>query len=108
MSLTMQTEADVYLDGSVITLTLAGEVDATSALLLEEQIVRAWNDHDDLAQLRLDLSELTYLSSAGLRSLVVAHQRLGREVGIVLTGVCSEVAESIRLIGFDATAPLEG
>ncbi len=68
---------------------------------------RAWLEHEDLAELRLDLTELTYLSSAGLRSLVVAHQRLGREVGIVLTGVCSDVAESIRLTSFDAAALLE-
>lgn len=107
MGFTIETAAELYRNGAVITLTLEGEADATSAPLLDERIARAWHEHADLAVLRLDLTRLTHISSAGLRSLVVAHQRIGRAVGIVLTGVRPEVAELIRLTGFDRTAVLE-
>lgn len=107
MSLTVRTAADAYLDGSVVTLTLAGEADNASGPLLEESITRILHEHGDLAELRLDLTELTHMSSAGVRSLVVAHQRLGRVVDIVFTGVHPEVAESIRLTSFDRSAVLQ-
>jgi len=38
---------------------------------------------------------LTYLSSAGLRCLVFAHQKMGRDTQIVLVGTRPEVAEKV-------------
>jgi anti-anti-sigma factor len=101
MSLTVRMAAEEYRDGTVVTLALTGEADAASVDVLDEVIVRAEREHGQaMDELRFDLSDLSYISSAGLRSLVVAHQRLGRAVRIVLTGASAEVAETIRLTGF--------
>lgn len=108
MSLTVRMEAREYRDGTVVTLALTGEADGASVGVLDESIARAEREHrQTMDELRIDLTELSYISSAGLRSLVVAHQRLGRAVRIVLTGASAEVAETIRLTGFHNAVVLE-
>jgi anti-sigma B factor antagonist len=108
MSLTVSATTQEYRTGTVVTLVLVGEADARSAAELDIRLARVADEHaEHLRELRFELSGLTYLSSAGLRSLVVAHQRLGRGVRFVLTGASEEVAETIRLTGFDRTAVLE-
>ena len=108
MSLSIRMEVQEYRDGTVVTLALAGEADAASTDVLDESIARAEREHRRaMDELRFDLTEVSYISSAGLRSLVVAHQRLGRSVRIVLTGASAEVAETIRLTGFHNAVVLE-
>jgi anti-anti-sigma factor len=106
--LTVRMAARKYRAGTAVTLALAGEADGGSVDALDEWIARAEREHgENLAELRFDLDELSYISSAGLRSIVVAHQRLGRGVRIVLTGADAEVAETIRLTGFHRAVVLE-
>ena len=95
----MSLDARMTIEAGVATLVLAGEADAESAPELHRLVTDA--TRSSLRQLTLDLTGLTYLSSTGLRCLVYAHQRLGRGVRIVLVGANDEVAETIRLTGFD-------
>jgi anti-anti-sigma factor len=95
MSLTI----GVSVEDGIATLVLTGEADTESAPDLEGTIRDV--SRGPLSRLVLDVAGLTYLSSAGLRCLVYAHQRLGRGVRIVLVGANAEVAETIRLTGFD-------
>ncbi|MGW4401144.1 STAS domain-containing protein [Amycolatopsis nivea] len=89
----------MHAENGVATIRLVGEVDSRSAHRLNELIVAAVKRTPQ--RLVLLAEELTYLSSAGLRSLVFAHQKMGRGVEIVLVGVQPDVAETIRLTGFD-------
>jgi anti-sigma B factor antagonist len=69
-------------DGCLITLT--GDVDATTAPSLEEVLLRSL-DQPDVVEVRLDLRGVTFLDSAGLKALVVAHQAArsaGRELRV--------------------------
>lgn len=54
------------------------------------------------ASLAIDCSELEYLSSAGLRALLVAHKRLvsGGGRALVLEHVSPAVADVLTLTGF--------
>jgi anti-anti-sigma factor len=47
------------------------------------------------------------MSSAGLRSLVFAHQKMPPGMEIVLIGARPEVAETIRLTGFDRSIVMQ-
>jgi anti-anti-sigma factor len=47
------------------------------------------------------------MSSAGLRCLVFAHQKLGRAVEIVLVGTQPAVAETISMTGFDRSVIMQ-
>lgn len=88
----------------VATLTLSGDADSSAADRISESI-------DGLSglplhKLVLELSGLTYLSSAGLRCLVFAHQKLGRSVEIVIANASEEVAQTIRLTGFHTSVTM--
>jgi anti-anti-sigma factor len=95
----------MHAEDGVVTIRLVGEADSRAAHRLNELIIEAVT----LTPMRLVLltEDLTYLSSAGLRSLVFAHQKMGREAEIVLVGVRPEVAETIRLTGFDRSIVMQ-
>lgn len=101
----MSFHATMHDENGVVTIRLAGEVDSRSAHRLNQLIVQA----AELTPTRLVLlaEELTYLSSAGLRCLVFAHQKMGRGTQIVLVGTRPEVAETIRLTGFDRSVVMQ-
>ncbi|EWM13175.1 MULTISPECIES: STAS domain-containing protein [unclassified Kutzneria] len=96
----------VHTDDGVVTIRLTGELDSRSAPSLNEIIVEA--TESTVRRLVLLAEDLTYMSSAGLRCLVFAHQKLGRGVDIVLVGATPEVAETIRLTGFDRSLVMQG
>ena len=80
-------------------LELEGELDSATAPAFREKVAEA--AELDPAQLVIDLTKLDYLSSAGLRVLVFARQKMAENVALVLVGAGERVAETIRLTGFD-------
>jgi anti-anti-sigma factor len=98
-------QGKMHAENGVATIRLTGEVDSRSAHRLNELIIAAVRETPE--RLVLLAEDLTYLSSAGLRSLVFAHQKMGREAEIVLVGVRPEVAETIRLTGFDRSIVMQ-
>lgn len=95
----MSFHAELDIEDWVATIRLTGELDSRSAAQLNDLVTDAV-EHQ-VRRIVLLVEELTYLSSAGLRCLVFAHQKLGRDADIVLVGTRPEVAETIRLVGFD-------
>lgn len=92
-------------EDGVVTIRLVGEVDSRSAHRLNELIIEAASAQP--SRLVLLAEELTYLSSAGLRCLVFAHQKMGPGVEIVLVGTQPDVAETIRMTGFDRSVIMQ-
>jgi anti-anti-sigma factor len=88
------------------TIWLSGELDSESAPRLNEVIAEAVGRQAN--RLVLLMADLTYMSSAGLRSLVLAHQKLPYGVEIVLIGTQPDVAETIRLTGMDRSFVMQG
>ena len=80
-------------------ITLAGELDAASAPLFRADIEKAADQHPQRLVLLMD--GLTYMASAGLRTLIFAKQKLGEGVALYLIGTQETVLETIRLTGFD-------
>lgn len=91
-------------DGGTTRLVLVGELDAATAQPFYDRISEA--AETDPRRLVVDLRELTYLSSAGLRCLVFARQKLAEDVEMVLAGPRDTVADTIRLTGFDRTVEM--
>lgn len=98
--------AKLHQDGGSATIRLSGDLDSTSAPELNELVTRA--AEGELDRLVLIMSDLTYMSSAGLRCLLFAHQKMSQEAEIVLVGTQPEVAEMIRLTGFDRSVVMQG
>lgn len=87
------------LDRDAAVMTLTGELDATAAPALRDQIEQLAGG-DEVHRLVLMLHDLSYMASAGLRALVFAKQKLGSDVELILVGTQDTVAETIELTGF--------
>jgi anti-anti-sigma factor len=86
----------------VVTLKLAGWLDTQAAADLQAEIEAL--DANTQA-LILDLGELEYTSSAGLRQIVAAHKKVdGR---LTLTHVQPEIIDVLEMAGFDKRLHIE-
>ncbi len=101
----MTFDARMHLDDGTATIRLTGELDRHAAPRLNELVIEAADQQ--VLRLVFLMDALTYMSSAGLRCLVFAHQKMPRAVEIVLVGTRREVAETIRLTGFDRSITMQ-
>jgi anti-anti-sigma factor len=91
-------ELEKYMRGRVTVLAVQGELDSSTAADARERIGELVPV--DGAVL-LDLSRMTYMSSAGLRVLLLVYRQV-RESGVpmALSGVTKDVAEVMTETGF--------
>ena len=84
-------------NSNVLTLKIEGRLDTTTAPTLEKTI----NDIlDGVTELILDMNQLTYVSSAGLRVLLSTQKKMNKIGTMKLIGVCKEVMEVFEMTGF--------
>ena len=80
-----------------LTLTIVGRIDTTTAPSLEAVI----NSMDDgVKDLALDMKDVEYISSAGLRVLLAAQKKMSKIGTLKLTDVCDAVMEVFEMTGF--------
>jgi len=84
--------------GPVAIVTVEGELDTLAVPSFREEVDRICGGV--VENLIVDMTALRYICSAGLRALVLAHQKLPDEVPMTLVGVTGEVERTIRLVGF--------
>lgn len=92
-------------DGTA-TIVLRGELDASTASRVSGLIDSAAALR--LSRLVLDMSALAYMSSAGLRILILARRALGPGVPIHIVGAAGPVLETIRMSGMDRSLVVVG
>jgi anti-anti-sigma factor len=79
---------------------LAGRIDAATAPAVNKAVRAAMAD--GVRQIVVELREVTFLSSSGLRALLLLARELRREGGdLVLCALQPQVAEVFHLTGFD-------
>ena len=78
-------------------IKLVGRLDTTTAPVLEKTINE---DIQGVKNLVLDVKELEYISSAGLRVLLGAQKKMQKIGSMKLTNVCEEVMEVFEMTGF--------
>ena len=84
-------------NNNVLTLKIEGRLDTTTAPTLEKTI----NDIlDGVTELILDMNQLTYVSSAGLRVLLSTQKKMNKIGTMKLIGVCEDVMEVFEMTGF--------
>ena len=79
------------------TIKLAGRLDTTTAPALDKTINE---DIADVKNLVLDVKELEYISSAGLRVLLGAQKKMQKVGSMKVTNVCEAVMEVFEMTGF--------
>ena len=86
------------LNKNELTIKPVGEINSVTAPELEEVIK---NDLDGVDRLIFDFSELEYLSSAGLRVLLVAQRLMSKKGQMSVRHVNSNVMEILEITGFN-------
>lgn len=86
------------------TIAIEGSVDTVTAPELEAAIAAL---PATLERLILDFAAVDYVSSAGLRVLLAADQRLSASGALVLRNVNPDVREVFEMTGFDELLTLE-
>jgi anti-sigma B factor antagonist len=84
-------------EGDNVTFSLSGRLDTTTAPQLEAEITAVEATAQKIA---LDMSDLEYVSSAGLRVLLAAHKIMSKKGGLSLSGVNPGVMEVFAMTGF--------
>ena len=80
-----------------VTMTVSGEVDTKTAPDLLQELTKL--DLNSLGQLRLKLAEVGFMSSAGLRALVFAKQKMPHSSSLYVSGASEVIQETITKTG---------
>ena len=80
-----------------IVIKLGGRLDTTTAPTLDKTVSEDISENQNLV---LDLKDLEYISSAGLRVLLAAQKKLQKNGSMKLKNVCEEVMDVLEMTGF--------
>ncbi len=85
------------LEGKTLKAQLEGNLDTITSVQFENEIIPFLNDIDLLV---LDFQNLSYVSSAGLRVLLVAQKKMEQKGKMVIKNVNEEIREIFDMTGF--------
>ena len=80
-----------------LTVSLEGRLDTVTAPSLEEELKATL---DGIQELVLDFQKLEYISSAGLRVLLMAQKTMNKQGSMVIRNVNETIAEVFEITGF--------
>ena len=84
-------------NGSRLTIRLEGRLDTTTAPQLEQVLSESL---PGITELVFDLEKLVYISSAGLRILLVARKTMSKQGEMIIRNVTNDVMEIFDITGF--------
>ena len=91
-------------DGSSLTIQLIGRLDAVTALELDKNLSASLGGVSDLI---IDLAELEYISSAGLRMLLKTQKRMDKQGSMKIKNIRENVREVLDMTGFSDFLTIE-
>ena len=82
----------------MVRLALTGKLDTTTAPEFEKQLQEIFSQ--PVGFLLLDLGNLSYISSAGVRSILFAHQEMAKRKGeVLLTNLQPQIHQVMDIVG---------
>ena len=87
-----------------VTMEISGWLDTQTAPELEKVLLGL---DDSVTSLVFDFGKLEYISSAGLRQVIVAYKKMMGKDGFKIINVSDEVFDIFRLTGFDQQIEIE-
>ncbi|MDD6257263.1 STAS domain-containing protein [Methanobrevibacter boviskoreani] len=92
------------LDGEKLTVKIIGRLDTNTSPELTESLKE---DLPDVKELILDLSDLLYISSAGLRVILSTQKTMNKQGSMVIRNVQDMVMEVFEATGFTDILTIE-
>ena len=91
-------QVDVKTQGDIAIATLAGEIDGKTAPEVQDRLLPVIADHSKLV---IDMSQVTFLSSAGLRTLLLLYRQASTHNGkVALAGLQESIQDVMSITGF--------
>ena len=85
------------INGESVTLIVSGRLDTQTAPALENELDAVLSG---IKELTFDMSDLEYVSSAGLRVILKAQKVMNSQGSMKLTGVNDSIMEVFDITGF--------
>ena len=92
------------LDGDTLTVALRDRLDTLTSPELDDELSEIISG---VKHLVFDMTELTYISSAGLRLLLIYQQKMKVQGKMTIRNVRKEVMSVLKLTGFDKFLKIE-
>ncbi len=84
-------------EGAKLVVKVEGRIDTTTSPELMDYLQK---NLKDVKELELDLAEVNYVSSAGLRTILFAQKTMNAQGKMVVSHVCKEIMETFELTCF--------
>ena len=97
-------EISKNLEGTRLTVTLSGELNTVTAPNLEASLLE---DLPSIDEIIFDMADLSYITSSGLRVLLVCQQELEERGGVTIRSASPVIREVMEVTGFDSILTLE-
>lgn len=93
------------MNGTELNVAVEGRLDTTTAPELESELKQSL---DSVNALVIDMAQLAYISSAGLRVLLSTQKIMGKKGGMVVRNVNAEIMDIFDVTGFVDILTIEG
>ena len=91
-------------DGEKLTVSLSGKLDAVTAIELDKFMA---TELDSVKNLTIDLKDLSYIASAGLRILLKTQKRMNNQGYMFVKNIQRDVRTVMDMTGFSRLLTLE-
>ena len=88
---------DASRNGTSLLMTVSGRIDPTTASEFEKAVMENLDGVQDFV---LDLKDVPYTSSAGLRTLLLAQKKMMKQGSMTLKNVQGSVLEVLKVTGY--------
>ncbi len=90
---------------NVVCVDVKGRIDGSTAVAFEESVRNALEESD--RAMIMDFRELAYISSAGLRVILLTAKSLqSQDAKLVLCSLSDQIREVFKISGFDKLLPI--
>lgn len=100
----MNLEIKTERDDNKLTVTLNGKLDAVTAIELDKVMSK---ELDGVKHLTIDLKNLSYMASAGLRILLKTQKRMNNQGYMLVKNIQRDVRTVMDMTGFSTLLTLE-
>ena len=91
-------------DSDKLTLKIEGRIDTKTAPEFDETVKSSL---DGIRSLIIDLKETAYISSAGLRVLLIAQKQMNKQGDMKIINVSADIMEIFEVTGFSDILTIE-